>query len=197
MNKLIIFFTVFVTACASTNIFNDNKDCIGIDEFKVFQALDGGALAHECTFAEGCSTWNQLVFLSKQRGIDYYDGLIVKAPNKKCAIRDGVYRYTTKQEISKTVPVIRFDYKNEPKTEEEMTERLQDYYQDVYHVCLDDFESNKEKKDEKFCGCYADTFVSLLLDIYAGEETQEDYKGKFDKDVKKNCGKLPSFLKNQ
>lgn len=107
---LLLIFSLF----GCTTIQNDN--CITTRKFKIFQALDdGGALAHECNFWDGCSPFNQLVYLEGQPGIRYYDGMILKVQSNKCAIIDDVYKYTTREGILKTVPSIKIDYKSPPK----------------------------------------------------------------------------------
>lgn len=191
MKKLLLSALTFITACSNINLLNDNANCIDVQEFKVLQALNNGALAYECNFSDGCSVFNQIVFLDNQRSVDYYDGMIVKAPQEKCAVRDGVYKYTNKENTLKTVPVIKFEYKNYPKDEKEIARRKEEYREDIYLMCLNDFEANKEKRDTVFCKCYSETWI----DILSNEELdREQFVNNLNSSVKKNCGKLPKFL---
>lgn len=207
MKKTLLFLTLIISGCSSSNFFADNDKCISMNKFEIFQAVDGGALAHECTFSEGCSAFNQLVFLKEQRGMDYYDGLVVKVPTDKCAVQDGVYRYTTKQEVQKTVPFIKFEYKNDPKTEEEFFQRLQESKEDTYYSCLQELKKdNSVKNKTKLCTCLADSIeesiVSLLKNATSeaenGEKNQnfdeEAFGKKMIKNAEKKCGKLPKAL---
>jgi len=194
MKKFIICFAFILSGCASITLFSDNENCILTNEFKVLQASDKGALAYECTFSEGCSVWNQIVFLEKQLNIDYYDGMIVKSPKGKCAVRDGVYTYINREEIRKTVPVIRFEYKNPPKNEEEFHERAIEFEEVMYDACLSDYRAADIKEDKKFCKCYAQEAKTALIKVHNGEEIYDE--DNFHNKLKKNCGKLPKFMES-
>ena len=194
MKKFIICFAFILSGCASITLFSDNENCILTNEFKVLQASDKGALAYECTFSEGCSVWNQIVFLEKQLNIDYYDGMIVKSPKGKCAVRDGVYTYINREEIRKTVPVIRFEYKNPPKNEEEFHERAIEFEEVMYDACLSDYRAADIKEDKKFCKCYAQEAKTALIKVHNGEEIYDE--DNFHNKLKKKCGKLPKFMES-
>lgn len=194
MKKFIICFAFILSGCASITLFSDNENCILTNEFKVLQASDKGALAYECTFSEGCSVWNQIVFLEKQLNIDYYDGMIVKSPKGKCAVRDGVYTYINREEIRKTVPVIRFEYKNPPKNEEEFHERAIEFEEVMYDACLSDYRAADIKEDKKFCKCYAQEAKTALIKVHNGEGIYDE--DNFHNKLKKNCGKLPKFMES-
>lgn len=74
MKKICLFLSVLLTGCATITVFSDNKNCISTRKFEVLQALnDGGALAYECTFLDGCSSFNQLVYIDWQPGIIHFD----------------------------------------------------------------------------------------------------------------------------
>ena len=72
MRKFIIALTFILSGCTSITLFSENDNCITVNEFEVLQALDNGALAYECTLWDGCSVWNQTVFLTKQLNIVYH-----------------------------------------------------------------------------------------------------------------------------
>ncbi len=192
MKKLLLLFCITLTGCATYTLFHDNENCIGTREFKILQALDDGALAYECTVLSGCDITNRLVFLDWQPDVDYYDGLVVKAPSNKCAVQNGVYRYTNKQNTQKTVPVIKFEFKDSPKTEEDIAERLEDIRKTMYAACVHDSKIHDKKEDTKFCDCYADQFVSYFADTV--KEKSEFLDDKLYKLVKKKCNKLPKWL---
>ena len=192
MKKLFVLFCIALSGCASYTIFHDNEDCIGTREFKVLQTLDTGALAYECTVFSGCDINNRLVYLNWQPDIEYYDDLVVKVPSHKCAIQNGVYKYTNKQNTQKTVPAIEFAFKDSPKTEEDIAERLEDSHKRISTSCMHDLKLHQEKEDTKFCNCYADQFIDYLVDIKSKEK--EFSNTEFNTLVKKKCKKLPKFL---
>ena len=71
-----------------------NDECADVEYFKIFQVVDAGALAHGCEKKYGSEyCWGQLVFVPNEKGVDYYDGKIIKAPAGKCIIYEGVYKY--------------------------------------------------------------------------------------------------------
>ncbi|MBR2141147.1 MAG: hypothetical protein IJ853_02225 [Rickettsiales bacterium] len=195
MKKICLFLSVLLFGCTSVTVFSDNENCISIREFKVLQTLNnGGALAHECTFLDGCSYRNQLVYLDWQPNIDYYDDMIVKVPSNKCAVRDGVYKYTNKQDTLKTVPVIKFEYKDAPKSEKDILDRLEDKHNRIYAACLYDSKASG-KEDPKFCSCCAEQFMKYFIEISSQENTEYS-DDTLNKIIKKECGKIPDFMKN-
>ena len=52
-------------------------------------------------------TSDLLVLLVNEEGAYYYDNQVVDIPQGKCMRQVGVYRYTTKSEMEKTVPVVK------------------------------------------------------------------------------------------
>ena len=187
MKQVYLFLFVILTSCIATR-FNDNKSCANVQKFEIFQTLDnGGALAYECTFLGGCAYYNQLVYLDWQPNVEYYDGMIVKSPSNKCAVKDGVYKDTYK-----TVPVVRFEYKNNPKSEEEILERLEDLHNTIYTMCL--FNSKSTKKENKeFCNCCAEEFIRYSTSITTQKDVEYSEE-EFNKIIEKKCGKFSQFL---
>lgn len=193
MKKISLLFFMILAGCTTVTVFSDNENCISTREFEVLQALnDGGALARECTLLDGCAYQNQLVYLDWQPNIDYYDDMIVKVPSNKCAVRDGVYKYTNKQDILKTVPIIKFEYKDAPKSEKDILERLEDKHNRMYAACLYDSKA-RGKEDPKFCSCYAEQFMKYFIEINS-QENAEYSSDTLNKMIKKECGNLPKFL---
>ena len=82
----------------------DGQQCFESQRFEVFQGLYGGALAYACPWYDDLCFVNTVVYLTAPEYIDYYDDQIVSADAETCWVQDGVYRYETKQEITKTVP---------------------------------------------------------------------------------------------
>lgn len=193
MKKVYLFLFALLTGCTSITVFSDNDNCISSREFQVLQALNnGGALAYECTFWDGCSYQNQVVYLDWQPNVDYYDNMMVKVPANKCAVMDGVYKYTNKQDTLKTVPIIKFEYKDAPKSEKDILERLDDKYDRMYAACLYDSKAIG-KEDSKFCSCYAEQFMKYFIEL-SSQENMVYSDDILNEKIKKECGKLPKFL---
>lgn len=188
MKKLVLVFTILLANCAITDSFKevniDNENCIGVRRFKVLQAIDHNTgLAYEC-FTPDCSDYyyNNLDFiLGDKVSEDLYDGMIYEVPTDKCAVRSGVYRYENKQGDMKTVSQVIFQYKNNPSTEEEQQYRADKAKEKLYHICMSDLEDNKQTKDEKYCICFGENYFNSNGDVQI---------------VKKECGKIPDFMKN-
>ena len=111
MKKPIIILSFIIYGCSS-NITTNNEKCEDIKTVKIFQTLEDGALANKCEFnwdllTTECSSFNQVVFISNQNGIEYYDGKKIKISNGKCIVQDGVYKYINKNEIIRTVPKLK------------------------------------------------------------------------------------------
>ena len=184
---LLLIFSLF--GCMT--IQNDN--CITTRKFEILQALnDGGALAYECNFWDGCSPFNQLVYLEGQPGIRYYDGMILKVQSNKCAIIDDVYKYTTREGILKTVPSIKIDYKSPPSSNEEFIKRVEEISNGVYVECLHDFKTNNSGDGEKFCKCTTNTIIDYFIDL-TSEENVKYSQEIIESEVEKKCGKIPEF----
>ena len=186
MKNIIYIVCFLLTSCSITDSLTevniDNKDCIGVRRFKVLQAINHNrGLAYEC-YTSDCSDYyrNTLNYIMGDRiGDDLYDGMIYEVPSDKCAVRKGVYKYENKEGIMKTVSQIIFQYKNEPKTEKEYMSRIYEAKEDIYHLCMNIFEDEKAKRDEKYCECYGSSYVDNNGDAKA---------------IQKECGKLPKIL---
>ena len=210
MKKTIFTLMLFVSACSNIsqvgvlgNINNSerNKACMDMTQFKVLQVVeDGHALAFECNDGGHCYN-NTVVLLTPQKGIDYYDDMIVGLPNEKCAIQDGVYRYETKNESIKTVPVIRYDYEYAPKDDAEKDKRFNETMNDLRDGCkaymAQDKKTNNEKSMKK-CDCFIDSFITTYQEIttkaYTDNEKNNVIKNML-KNAEKKCGTIPDYLK--
>lgn len=122
MKKTLIFIGGVVTGVVITFLFafivnsrntaNDNfvlfeeeGKAISTNSFEVFQVLDSGdALANEIK-EYGIPTGLTVLFLNED-GASYYDDKVIKVPKGKCVRQLGIFKYTSKAEMEKTVPIV-------------------------------------------------------------------------------------------
>ena len=127
--------------------------------------------------------------------IEYYDEMYVSAPDNKCAIQDGVFKYT-----HKTVPVIRFDYEFSSSSEEEDLERFYDKIEDVRYECKLSVINNKKqntKANITKCDCIVDFITDEFLALKDKTDVdKEKFEKELSKKIEKRCGKIPDFMKN-
>lgn len=103
---LLTFILIFLMAFIGNlnndiTMFDEPKQEINADEFRVMQVLpDGNALATARYPASGV-----VLFLAED-GI-YYDDQDIVVPSNKRVMQVGTFRYTTRKEMEKTVPVVR------------------------------------------------------------------------------------------
>ena len=92
-------------------IFEQPGECLSTNNFEVMQVIeDGCALAHEVTWnsiLERYTSTDLLVLVINDNEEYYYDDQIIKVPKGKCMRQVGIYRYPTKMEIEKTVPIVK------------------------------------------------------------------------------------------
>lgn len=97
------FFIVFLFVLGEENTeiitFSQEEECIGKKQFTVFQ-VTGDNMA----LASGDN--GIVVFLTNKEGKYYYDEEIIKVPSKKCAKQIGLFKYKTKDDRYKTVPMV-------------------------------------------------------------------------------------------
>ena len=89
--------------------FEKPGKCISTKEFEVIQVIgDGYALARE--IVDRTSLINipsgLLVLVTNDNGELYYDDQVIEVPKGKCMRQIGVYKYQTKSENWKTVPIV-------------------------------------------------------------------------------------------
>ena len=131
-----------------------NERCMDMERFKVFQVYeDGPALASHCKKADDDYCYGKTVLLTLQRGVDYYDDMIVTTPESRCAVQGGVYRYENREGFIKTVPIIRWAHKYAPSNEEEALEQLKEYMDDDLDECQRSRSFNKTEDAKKKCEC--------------------------------------------
>lgn len=109
---IILTFVIllFVAKSNSDNPSNDNmiifeqpQQKIDAKSFEVMQVLpDGNALAT----VESNENFGMIVMLLANKNATYYDNQKIEVPTGKCARQIGTYRYMTRNNIEKTVPII-------------------------------------------------------------------------------------------
>ncbi len=90
--------------------FEQPGECLGTDRFEVLQAIDGNyALAYKQEYDRflGYTNTSLLVLVTNDNGEYYYDEQVIKVPKGKCMRQIGIYRYQTKSEDWKTVPIVK------------------------------------------------------------------------------------------
>lgn len=90
--------------------FEQPGDCMSTNQFEVMQVLDDNyALAYEQKYEEylGYMRTDLLVLVTNDEGIYYYDEQTIKVPKGKCMRQVGIYKYQTKLEDWKTVPIVK------------------------------------------------------------------------------------------
>lgn len=109
---IILTFVIllFVAKSNSDNPSNDNmiifeqpQQKIDAKSFEVMQVLpDGNALAT----VESNENFGMIVMLLANKNATYYDNQKIEVPTGKYARQIGTYRYMTRNNIEKTVPII-------------------------------------------------------------------------------------------
>lgn len=109
---IILTFVIllFVAKSNSDNPSNDNmiifeqpQQKIDAKSFEVLQVLpDGNALAT----VESNENFGMIVMFLANKNAIYYDNQKIEVPTGKCARQIGTYRYMTRNNIEKTVPII-------------------------------------------------------------------------------------------
>lgn len=109
---IILTFVIllFVAKSNSDNPSNDNmiifeqpQQIIDAKSFEVLQVLpDGNALAT----VDSPENFGMIVMFRAKGNASYYDDQKIEIPTGKCARQIGTYRYMTRNNIEKTVPII-------------------------------------------------------------------------------------------
>lgn len=96
----------YVKHSDETNVvemYEEPTQTIDIRKFEVIQVLsDGSALAS----AEESGSYGVIVLFNAKKGDSYYDQQRIAIPSGKCLKQVGTYRYVSRQEENKTVPVV-------------------------------------------------------------------------------------------
>ena len=158
-----------------------NTDCSDVRAIKVFQTLSSwSALARVCENGSTSYCYGTVVRLEKD-GEDLWDDKIVTPGQDKCFVYDGTYKYETKGNDTKTVPVLKSRYKYSPKSIEELHERARESATQEYLTCaglLDGTNNEKIHSDwREYCLCRYGSIDAIFNEISAStdmELTQEN-----------------------
>lgn len=94
------------------SMFDSPGEKMELKSFRVFQVLsDGSALAEsskkiKVDYRSDYS--NPIVYFLPEEGVAYYDDQEIRIPTNKVARQIGIYKYTTKGNTLKTVPIVSF-----------------------------------------------------------------------------------------
>ena len=99
------------TSSYGITLFDKPGDCLSTKSFEVMQVVDNNhALAHEVEWNEVLKRYiptDLLVLLTNDDGEYYYDDQIIKVSKGMCMRQIGVYKYQTREEFDKTVPIVK------------------------------------------------------------------------------------------
>lgn len=173
-----------------------NPDCMDMVRFKVLQVLANGyALAYECNEGDFCAS-NTVVLLTPLPRVYYYDDMYVTVPKEKCAVQNGVFRYETKREILKTVPVIKYDYEYAPRNNEEIEARFYEAMKDLRLGCKDSMsfdDKTNNLESMKKCDCVVDSFLAAYKEKDTWIERDKIVEN-LRKKAEAKCGKIPDYF---
>ena len=183
-----------------------NEQCADFEEVKVFQTFnDGqGALAFVCerqSYDDSCL--GMIVAVRKEPGKDLWDDKRIKATKEKCFAYDGVYKYTSKGGMDKTIPIVQLEYAYPPASEKELLGRMENARTNMYYECLNSANAefkNEEDKNIKKCECFADLTIKKFADTASSDNGMQEIKTEqFAKnliaEIENKCGKLPKSMK--
>ena len=96
----------YVKHSDETNVvemYKEPTQTIDIRKFEMIQVLsDGSALAS----AEESGSYGVIVLFNASESDTYYDQQRITIPSNKCLKQVGTYRYVSRQDENKTVPVV-------------------------------------------------------------------------------------------
>lgn len=94
-------------------LFDQPGECLNAKAFEVMQVVDNNhALAHEVEWNDVLERYVQtglglLVLVTNDNGEYYYDNQIIEVPQGMCMRQVGIYRYQTRMDMEKTVPIVK------------------------------------------------------------------------------------------
>ena len=94
-------------------LFDKPGECLNAKAFEVMQVVDNNhALAHEVEWNDVLERYVQtglglLVLVTNDNGEYYYDDQIIEVPQGMCMRQVGIYRYQTRMDMEKTVPIVK------------------------------------------------------------------------------------------
>lgn len=198
MSKFVVLFVAFAllgcvnqTESGSNYKPTYNEDCEDVKAVKVFQTLNDGALASVCDSSYSDICMGATVFVPKLLDKTMWDDKKITPPKGKCFVFNDVYKYTSKDERNRTVPIADFAYQYSPKSDEELAERMVESRDKLYDICIEEFESTKSAKGESQtkCKCLADTMVIKIASIKASGDDMSEQD--LNKKIVQECGSFP------
>jgi hypothetical protein len=94
-------------------LFDKPGECLNAKVFEVMQVIDNNhALANEVEWNDVLERYMQtgsglLVLVTNDNGEYYYDNQIIEVPQGMCMRQVGIYRYQTRMDMEKTVPIVK------------------------------------------------------------------------------------------
>lgn len=98
-------------------LFESPKQVINAESFRVVQVTPSGnalAVYTELVGAEDSPEYGTVVLFLADEKTSFYDDKVISLPKGKCFRQMGTYRYTTRENIQKTVPVLGIYDKRNP-----------------------------------------------------------------------------------
>lgn len=109
---LLLFLISLFAANQSSNdgltLFEEEGECVSTNSFQVIQVLDSGAalaIEIEKDYLVSTATGITALFLNEGNS-SYYDEQVIEVPHGKCVKQIGIFKYNTRMNIEKTVPVV-------------------------------------------------------------------------------------------
>ena len=93
-------------------LFGQPGECLNAKAFEVMQVDNNHALAHEVEWNDVLERYMQtgsglLVLVTNDNGEYNYDDQIIEVPQGMCMRQVGIYRYQTRMDMEKTVPIVK------------------------------------------------------------------------------------------
>lgn len=201
-NYFFVFLLLFV-GCSNLstqsqkmdNKINDKceKD---ISEIKVFQVLeDGGGLALTCNdTSDLCRGMVVALYPSDEM---LWDQKKIKPLKDQCFVVMGTYKYSNNSDLTKTVPVLGFDYKYPPVDMDEVLTRMESQLARLKNRCMKEpIELLDTNKKTELCNCYMDTFRGIFRNALESstEVSNEVHLEKWAQESEEKCGVSPRNL---
>lgn len=193
---LLLILCLVLCACNTTTEFPvaytgrqpiANAACADFKAVKVFQTIEGAALASVCTNNRTDYCTGMTVIIKEDWDMMLYDDKLITPPEGKCFVYKDTLTYETKTKDRKTVPVLEFDYEYWPTSAEESDRRTRSRLESTRYSCHYEIEtalkrnkkSYEEKKNLKIKGLqWCDCLYNSSLEAWnAGDDASvEEFK---------------------
>ncbi len=87
-------------------MFEKPQQIIRCNKFRVFQVLPNGSALASTDDDDNFDNLGVVVMFLSDDGSSYFDDQKILVPSGKCVRQIGTYKYTTRQDMEKTVPVV-------------------------------------------------------------------------------------------